>query len=83
MRKSLKYLWLFLALWVAITVVVWMTSDWKAYYDRGNGPEVKIYLARDEQLIVSAVGGLIGASAITILARLTDLWLTSRRIPMG
>ncbi|MBX7102430.1 MAG: hypothetical protein K1X57_00010 [Gemmataceae bacterium] len=81
--KSLPYLWLFLGLWLAILLVVWLTGDWTAYYDRGNGPEIKFRLSSGEQIAVSAVIGLIVSAFTTLLARWTRLWSASKPVPMG
>ncbi|MBX7105947.1 MAG: hypothetical protein K1X57_17830 [Gemmataceae bacterium] len=81
--KSLPYLWLFLGLWLVILLVVWLTGDWTAHYDSGNGPEIKFRLTLVEQLAVCAIIGLIVAAFTTVLARWTRLWSASKPVPMG
>ncbi|MBX7106284.1 MAG: hypothetical protein K1X57_19560 [Gemmataceae bacterium] len=83
MPKSLPYLWLFLGLWLAILLVVCLAGNWTAYFDRGNGPEVKFRLTLGEQLAVSTVIGLIVAACATVFVRWTHLWLARKRLPMG
>jgi hypothetical protein len=83
MPKSLPLLWLFLGLWLAIVLVVWLTGNWAACFDRGNGPEVKFRLTLSEQLAVSTVIGLVVAACATVFVRWTPLWLARNRLPMG
>lgn len=83
MRKTIPYVWLFISLWIVICSASWLGNDWIVYYDRGNGPEAKFHLKWDEQLVISAISGLVYAAAITVFLRFVALWLTSKPIPMG
>jgi hypothetical protein len=83
MPKSLPYLWLFLCLWLAISVLTWLPGDWNVNFDRGNGREIKFSFSLSEQLIISSITGLIGAAFGTVLARWVHLWFVSKQVPMG
>jgi hypothetical protein len=70
MQRRRPYVWLFLGLWAIAAITFWLLMDWNAYYDRGNGWEVKFTLPIWLQLIISSIVASAGAAIVSTIAYL-------------